>query len=347
MMRRNFYVSLLALAVSALALMIPANAQQTRSGAQKSPAASAGAVVPLPESDGVMFVDMRRLLTEAMPQVLAGDPARLAQVNADIEQFKQRTGIDARSFDRLAVGVRFTNPSADVTKIDHIVAIANGSFNPGVLAAAGRIAAKGKYQETKHGGKTVYVFNLNEQIKMFGILKMRVGELAMSVLDANTLVVGEPAGVRAAIDASTGRGRISPEIVALARRNPNAIVGFGANMPQSLVGKVEEFGSDEVARSVASIRQLYGSLGTATATSGGYESLLVMKTATADDARSLGNVVEALKPMASFAAAQLTGDKGKLVQKLAQGLKVQTEGNEVLLRLDFAQTDVAMMLRVF
>ncbi|HEX8475632.1 MAG TPA: hypothetical protein VF666_16535 [Pyrinomonadaceae bacterium] len=346
MMRRNFYVSLLALALSALALVIPANAQQTRSGAQRSSAANAGAVVPLPESDGVMFVDMRRLLTEAMPQVLAGNPTKLAEVNADIEQFKQRTGIDPRSFDRLAVGVRFTNPSADVTKIDHIVAIANGTFNPGVLAAAGRIAAKGKYQETKHGGKTVYVFNLAEQIKMFGILKMRVGELAMSVLDANTLVVGEPAGVRAAIDANAGRGRINPEIVALARRNPNAIVGFGANMPQSLVGKVEEFGSDEVARSVASIRQLYGSLGTS-ATPSGYESLLVMKTATADDARSLGNVVEALKPMASFAAAQLTGDKGKLVQKLAQSLKVQTEGNEVLLRLDFAQTDVAMMLRVF
>lgn len=343
-MRRNFYVSLLALACVASALTLRADAQ-TRSGAgQRTPAASAGQVVPLPESDGVLFVDMRRLLTEAMPRVFADDAARVAQVNADIEQFKQRTGIDARSFDRLAVGVRFTNPSPDVTKIDNIVAIANGSFNPGLLVAAGRLAAQGRFQETKHGGKAMYVFNLSEQIKIFGILKMRVGELAVSVLDANTLAVGEPAGVRAAIDASAGRGRISPAIVALARRNPNAIVGFGANVPKSLVGQVEGFGSDEVAKSVASIRQVYGSLGT---TNVGFDSLIVMRTATPDDARRLTNVVEALKPMASFAAAQLSGEKGKLAQKIAQSLKVQTEGSDVSLRLDFAQTDVAMMFRVF
>lgn len=341
-MKRNFYVSLVTLAFAASALILTATAQ---TGQRAAAQAGAGQVVALPESDGVMFVDMRRLLTEAMPRVFGSDATKLASVNADIEAFKQRTGIDPRSFDRLAVGVRFTNPSADVTKIDHIVAIASGSFNPGVLVAAGRIAAKGKFQEAKHAGKTVYIFNLSEQVKMFGILKMRVGELAVSVLDANTLAVGEPSGVRAAIDASTGRGRISPELVALARRNPSAIVGFGANMPRSLVGQVEGFGSDEVARSVASIRQTYGSLGTTAG--GGFDSLIVMRTGAAEEARSLAKVVEALKPLASFAAAQMTGERGQLAQKFAQGLKVQTEGNEVLLRLDFAQTDIATMLRVF
>ena len=333
--------------VLALASIATVKAQTRRVAAQATTATrtdAATSVVPLPASDAVLLVDMRRLLNEAMPRVLAGDAARLAQVNADIEQFKQRTGIDPRSFERIAVGVRFTNPSPQVTKLDHLVVIANGTFKADVLAMTGRIAAKGKYTEAKHGGKSVYTFNLNEQVKMFGLLRMRVGELAMSVIDANTLAIGEPAGVRAAIDASTGRGRVSPEIVALARRRPDAIVGFGANVPRSLLGKVEELGNEEISRSLASIRQLSGSLG---ATATGYDALLALRTATEADARGLNTVVDALRPLAAFGAAQMSGDKGRLVQKLLGSLQVTTEGNEVVLRLGFAQTDVAMMLDIF
>lgn len=332
--------------VVALAACVAANGQNRQVGARSATAATQNAsqVVPLPASDAVMFVDMRRLLNEAMPRVLAGDTARLAEVNADIERFKQQTGIDPRSFERIAVGVRFTNPSPDVTKLDHVVVVANGTFNADVLAMTGRIAARGKYQETKYGGKSVYLLSLNEQIKMFGLLKMRVRELALTVLDANTLAVGDPVGVRASIDAAAGRGRVSPEIVALARRNPTSIVGFGANVPRSLLGRVEEFGNEEISRSLASIRQLYGSLGS---TPEGFDFLVALKTATGDDARNLSNMVEALRPLAAFGAAQLTGEKGKLAQKLLGSLKVTTEGTEVLLKLDFAQGDIATALRVF
>ena len=37
----------------------------------------------LPPSDGVMVIDVRRLLNETLPQVFAGDSAKLAQINSE------------------------------------------------------------------------------------------------------------------------------------------------------------------------------------------------------------------------------------------------------------------------
>src|SRR5205085_10694922 len=62
----------------------------------------------LPASDGIALIDVRRLMNETLPRVLAGDPAKLATANADIEKFKTRTGIDPRSFDRVVLGMRYT-----------------------------------------------------------------------------------------------------------------------------------------------------------------------------------------------------------------------------------------------
>jgi hypothetical protein len=56
----------------------------------------------LPESDAVAQIRVRRLLNDVMPRLLAGNPAKLAQANADIDQFKTRTGVDPRAFDQIA-----------------------------------------------------------------------------------------------------------------------------------------------------------------------------------------------------------------------------------------------------
>jgi len=348
-MKRNLFASALTLLAAIIVIVPAANAKTNRqaSGTTKvKPAtdtAVAAQIVPLPASDAVMFVDVRRLLTEAMPRALASDPAKLAQVNAEIDNFKARTGIDARAFERIAVGARFVSPSAGVTKIDHVVAVANGTFNAGALAAAGRLASKGKYQEVKHGAKTINVYSLNEQVKLFGLLNVRISDLATAVLDANTLAVGDPAGVRAAIDAQAGSNRVSPEMVMLARRNPNAIVGFGGSVPPALAQNLD-LGNEEIAKSIASIREFYGSLGT---TNDGFDMLTVLRTATAGDAKNLSDTLAALKQLAPLFLSQLSGDKGKLAQSAIDSLKVTAQGTEVQLSLALAQTDIATMVRVF
>ena len=118
-MRRTFYASTLALAlvtvaVVAAALAQTAGAQNTRGAARTTAArpaqarttaaAQTVAPLPLPASDALLTVDVRRLLTEVVPRALASDSARLAQVNADVEEFRTKTGINARDFDTASAG---------------------------------------------------------------------------------------------------------------------------------------------------------------------------------------------------------------------------------------------------
>jgi len=363
-MKRNYYAPALMALVAAANLLIPAPANGQQAGGRatdatvkaKGPAVSGAAVktvvktvaddgtLSLPASDAVALIDMRRLLTEAVPRALVNDAARAAEVNADIEQFKTRTGIDARAFDRVAVGAQLTNPSANVTKIDNVVAIAHGTFDQAALVASGKLAAKGKHQEATYGGKTVHIFNINDRVKLFGLMpSIKVNDLALSVLDANTVAVGDPAGVRAAIDARDGRGRVSGELVALARRNVNAVIGFGGVVPPSLTKNLD-LGSESIAQSIASIKQFYGSVGTS---ADGFDMLTVLRTGSAGDAKTLSDTLTSLKQLAPLFLAQFSGQRGKLAQSAVNSLKVTTEGSEVQLRLALAQSDIAQAVRVF
>ena len=102
----------------------------------------------LPESDAVAQVKVQQLLNEAVPRIFAGNPVKLSEVNASIDRFKERTGLDPRMFQQVALGARFTYPSEGVTKVQ-TVALANGTFSAAAMVAAGRVASNGKYREEK------------------------------------------------------------------------------------------------------------------------------------------------------------------------------------------------------
>ena len=291
----------------------------------------------LPASDAVMLIDLERLLRDAMPRVL--DQAKLAQANAEIEKFKTRTGIDPRSFDEVAVGMRFNSLPSGTTKVN-TVALAHGSFNAGAMVAAGRLATNGKYTEEKYKGTTIYDFDLNEQVKMFGLLNMKVNHLGVSALDDHTLAIGDPIIVRAAIDAYRGGGRVGNDLVQLATRNPNALMGFGANLPQFLTQGLS-MPNDEIARNLAAVRQVYGSVG---ATDGGFDSLLIARTENADQAKGLSDTIYALKQFAPLISGRLNGAHGRLAQSALESLKVTSQGNELQIRLAVAQTDLNTLM---
>ncbi|MBA2338874.1 MAG: hypothetical protein H0V88_00635, partial [Pyrinomonadaceae bacterium] len=173
----------------------------------------------LPTSDGVMFVDIQRIMKDVLPRALAGSP-KMAEINADIDRFRQRTGLDLRSFNRAAVGVRFTNPTARVTKMEPVVVL-QGSFNPDTLVAAGRLASKGKYSTEQYKGKTIHLFTLNEQVRLLGLFNARLSDVAVVALNPSMLVVGDRAGVRSTLDATASSAtNRNTELIALATRNP-------------------------------------------------------------------------------------------------------------------------------
>ena len=351
---RNGFVLITALAAAISALAATAGAQSPRGGNQTParPAAAAtqsaqtqaGLLATLPTSDAVLVVDARRLLSEGLPRAFNNNAAELARVNSEIAEFKQRYGLDARNFERVAVGTSFAQTTSGATTLD-TVAVMQGRFDTAALVAASRAAAGGKLREERHGGKTVYVFDLHEQarVKLLGLFSVRLTELAVVPLDANTLAVGKLARVRAAVDAAAGRGRVSPEIAALATRNPAAIIGMGGNVPPSATRGLQVMNA-EVSSSVAAIRQFYGSIAP---TQSGFQMQTVLRTETPAAARTLGDTVAGLKQFAPFLISRMPEPRAGLLRGVVDATRVRAEGNEVQIDLALAQHAIAALIEAF
>jgi hypothetical protein len=309
---------------------------QTRS---PRPAPPADTLNYLPASDAVMLIDVRRLLNETMPQILAGDKEKLAQANSEIDKFKSRTGIDPRSFDRVVLGVRYNYPTANTTKLE-TVAVAHGKFDAKALAAAARIAANGKYREEKYRGATIMVLTINDQMKVLGLWNMRVSELAICALDANTLAIGNLPNVRAAIEAGK-RGRANGELIALASRDPKAVIGFGANLPRELMANLN-VGNDTIAKDANSIRQAYGSIGT---TDTDVSLSLVARTDNAEAAKNLSDTVTGLKQLGAILIVRMAPPRKALAQSALDNLKITTRGNELEIRIQVAAANLALVIK--
>ena len=309
---------------------------QTRS--KNAPAASS-LLTSLPESDAVAHVKVKQLLNEAMPRILADSPAKLSEVNASIDRFKERTGLDARMFQEVALGIRFTYPSEGITKLQ-TVGLANGSFSSAAMVAAGRVASNGKYREEKHRDKTIYIFTLEENIKLLGVFDFKINELAASPLNDNTLALGDPEAVRAAIDASQKRKRVNGELIALASRDPNAVIGFGSNMSEQLVSNLD-IGNAPIAADLKTLRQVYGSVGT-TATD--VELFIAARAMNAQAAKSLGDTLEGLKQFGAFFVGRLSGARGVLAKSALNNLKISSDANELQIRTSVAQAEVGPLL---
>ncbi len=344
---------------------------QARKPTVKAAPAANDPLMSLPESDGVVSVDVQRLLNEMLPRVLADDAVKLAEVNAKIDRIKTRTGIDVRAFERVAVGMRFINSTPDTLAVES-VALARGRFNAQAMLNAGLLATKDKYKytEQKYGGKTIYVFNGDElfgkeqmpqvtidaEAKKAGGKAAKVaddllqkilnfkGEIGVVVLDANTLAFGQLERVRAAIDAKPGRGLVSAALTQLATRTPNAVIGFGVNAPSSVSNYFGLDATDDIAKTLNTIRQLYGSVNSS---GGGFEMQTYARTDNAAQAQEVYNTLAGFKDLGGFFASSLSGDKGKLAKSALENLKITKEANEVQIRLALAQADVATLVRVF
>lgn len=334
-MKSKLFSLAVILVAAASGLLVDVQAQ-TRNR-NSAPAAST-LMSSLPQSDAVVQVKVKQLLNEAMPQILANNPTKLSEVNATIDRFKDRTGLDPRMFEQVAVGAKFTFPSEGVTKTQ-AVAIANGSFSSAAMMAAGRVASNGKYREEKHRDKTIYVFTLDENIRLLGLFDVKIGDLAVAPLTANTLALGDPVAVRAAIDAS-GRKNANAELIALASRDPNAIIGFGSNLSEQLVENLD-IGNAPIAADLKTLRQVYGSVST-NATD--LQLFLGARAVNATAAKSLGDTLEGLKQFGALLVGRLSGARGVLAKSALGNMSIVTDANELHIRTTVAQAEVGPLL---
>ena len=316
---------------------IPVFAQTNRT---RSTQPASALLSSLPPSDGVAFIKMRRVLDEAMPKLLADNPAQVAELNNELAEFKTKTGIDPRSFEEMALSFQFSYPSPAVTKI-RTVALARGTFNSGALVAAGRMAANGKYVEQQYQGKTIYIFTLDRQLRLFGLWNLKVRDLAVTSISGNMLALGDIEAVKAALDANRSRKYANPDLIAMASHDPNAMIGFGGNISESLMEtlRVKHNG---IAREMTAVRKVYGSLGM---TNSDLELMVAARTVDSYSAKNLGDTVEGLKALAGLFIGRLPAAKESLARAALNNLKITTEGNDLQIRTAVAQAQVAPLIR--
>lgn len=323
----------LSLGVSVIGL-----AQRNRSAAGTK--AMPALLASLPPADAVATINVNRLFNEAIPKLLAENPTKLAEVTNELARFKTQTGLDPHSFDEIALGFSYQYPGAGMTKVSTVV-LAHGTFNAGALVAAGRLAANGKYREQKYQGKTIYIFTLERQIRLFGLWDIKLGDLAVSPLDGNTLALGNLEVVRGAIDSTRTRKHANPELLALASRDPEAIVGFGGNVSPQLLETLSQ-SNDTIARELTAVRQVFGTLGMSNAD---LELMLTARTVDTYSAKNLGDTVEGLKQLGGLFINRITGVKGTLARTALANLKATTTGNELQIRTAVAQSQIAPLMR--
>jgi hypothetical protein len=336
MTNRFLYFAFGVIAILALARIDAVAQTRTRSTA---PAAST-LMASLPKSDAVAQIKMKQLFNEAMPRILANNPARLAQVNASVENFKTRTGIDPRMFDEVALGISFTFPGEGTAKAQ-TVALAKGAYSSTALITAGSVAAPGKYRQEKYQGKTIYIFTLDESISVLGVLDFRINELAVLPLDANTLALGDPASVRSVIDVTRASKRANAELIALASRDPNAVIGFGANMSQQLISSVDMIGNAPIGADLGKLKQVYGSVGT---TEKDLELFLGGKAVSPQAASDLSNTLNLLKDIGSALVGRLSGARRVLATSALTNLKIVADANELQIRTAVPSANIGPLM---
>lgn len=282
----------------------------------------------LPASDGVMFIDVRRLMMEIAPRLLAGDPATLAKLTAALNEASTKTGINLLSIDRVAVGVRFLGAIAPNLPKDSVgvVVIVRGDSHASSVIEFLKREMKGKLAQETHGGIVIY----SEPPPTPPKKRTERSTPAMAMLDANTIAVGDLPQVRATIDAAAGNGRVDSALVQLATRDPGALVGVAVTVPENVKQSFSaSVPKDEMAQSIVkvlnSIKQNYASLG-ATATD--YNLLVGARFGSAEQAQSVGDMLLGLRQQMGSAIPD------QKIRSLLDSLQITAQGDEVQIRAD-------------
>lgn len=305
----------------------------------------------LPNSDGVIVLDTQKLLTEAAPQLFASKPDWVNRLNAGIDDVRDKTGLDARQFEQVVIGVTAKQISAKEVNLEPVF-LTRGKFNANALIAIAKLAVKGKYREEKSGSRTIYIFqgvNMADSNKpaaskdswlekaMGRMLNGLSKELAVTSLDDNTLAFGSIARVRETIE---GKSRISGETLDLANRKSNAVMSFGAKLPNGLSGFME-LDNDELGKTLDSIRQVSGAMEVADG------SPIVSLTAKTLKAEQAQNLLDTLVGLQMFGKVLLGSNKSadkQVYARMIENAKITRNLSEVNFDLQVPSTDISILL---
>jgi hypothetical protein len=318
---------------------------------------SRGALSTFPDSQAVLFVNVKRVVGEALPRIL---PAAEYQ---KLLATPQKVGFDVRTVDYAVAGVRFNNAEA-MGGMPEFVVLLKGSFNADSLMTLARLGLSSQKElqsrRESHGGHTVEIIDIE---KVMGDAPKEgeqkkpspYPEIAFVALDANTLVAGVPAYVRAAIDAAGGgQGQLRAGLVELGARDPQALWSLSAELPPGLAEYAKKFGmppNSEIENMIGWLKQISFSNGMDALN---FSLRAAVGTDSAEHASALSGIVKmGITAAQSAAEADIAKKKVKPAESRQARLALnalrtftnQTEGDTLLLGVSVPQSTVSEIVR--
>jgi hypothetical protein len=337
-----------ALAIPALAL-----GQQMSTGpaatVNPQPVTTASALAPqnviaslsnLPEADMLFFINPQRILNEVVPKVL---PAKdVEEMRKGFEMAKQMAGVDPTKVDYIVLAVRVKKPTGDLNfQPPEIMAVASGDFSSEALMTLARMASQGKLRDQTYGNKTLGLMTIDPIVKEAEknpILKSFT-EVGVVTLTPNSIAVGSPSYLRAAIDAGEGKDRITAETLNSLVRDSNALISIAGRPFYAFAKAFGMHGSEVTARAPKCDTRLGDFYASVTMDATNFMLRGAVNEDNPDTAKIFSNLFSGLLRFA------LSNTKDPAMLSLANNIAIAAEGDEVTVRADLPQQMVIEMVK--
>lgn len=304
----------------------------------------------LPVSDMAMTIDAKRLLEVGLPQVLASNPLMLGDINAKLNEIKEKTGIDLRQFDRVAIGFSASTREDKTTDIGPMI-LAHSKSDAASLVEIAKLGGDGTFREDTIGGKKVYIFDAEKMVNeaksktgnssISGLLDSALNglnrEMAVTSLEGDILAIGSVRQMRSMLEEKT---TISAEVQALVNRKAGSIICFGGIVPDGL-SKVIEIDDDLLGKRLDSIRKVAGFFDISRGTASVWIGAETVDAAQAKDLRA--SLVD-LQELGKLLLSNSKGADKRVYVRMIDGAKITQSGNEVALDIRVAQADIDVLV---
>lgn len=294
----------------------------------------------LPEADTLVYINPHHIIADAAPRVLP--EKELAEMRAGFGEIKKSVGADPTNIDYLVLQVRFKKPNADLNfSLPEFMLVASGDFDGEALLKLAKDAAKERLRNDSYGSKTLGLITIDEiakEAEKTPLLKS-LSEVAIVLLDGNTIAVGTTSYVKAAIDAREGKGRISPDLLNSVLRDPTALASVAGSPWTAFAKTFALLGTENNPRAPKCDSKLgdYYAAFTMDATSFKFRGAMYA------DNPDTAKIIKSLLSSVLQQAAGLTKDKN--AQTVLSSLVITPTETEVLVTADVSQQAVADFIR--
>lgn len=294
----------------------------------------------LPEADALIYINPQRILNEVVPKFLP--PKDVEGMRKAFEDVKQNAGVDPTRVDYIVVAVRFRKPTADLNfQAPELMVVSSGDFSSESLLTLARMASQGKLRDEKYNDKTLGLMTIDPLVKEAEknpFLKAFT-EVGVVALNANTIAAGTPGYLRAAIDASGGKDRISPDSLNSLVRDPNVLMSFAGAPWHSFAKSFGMLGTETNARAPrcdTKIGDLYAAL-TMDAT-----NFMIRGVSNADNPDTAKIFANLYSGLLRYATSSV---KDQMGQSLLKGMAITAEGDEVFFNANLPQQMVVDLIQ--